>query len=234
MATQLRQNFPHLAPAMWGIIHAPGWSASPSTYEPRRPDGVSASRRKPHRTSVLPASRPSDPTNIVIPRVAELWAAVTARRHDPPTPRLGVSTSAPREQPGQSRRPTTGEPGLGGHRWWWGGRLRAVERPPGGGSFGWAGLGGGGHDADADRCGVDLAAGGGPGLAAARGRRCVGVACPGAGGGDRGRDRARLLVARSDGDLQFGVRLGFRPLAGHPGGFCPRSAPSATRTTLSP
>ena len=29
--------------------------------------------------------------------------------------------------------------------------------------------------------------------------------------------RARLLVARSDGDLQFGVRLGFRPLAGHPG-----------------
>ena len=33
--------------------------------------------------------------------------------------------------------------------------------------------------------------------------------------------RARLLVARSDGDLQFGVRLGFRPLAGHPGGaFC--------------
>jgi predicted N-acetyltransferase YhbS len=34
--------------------------------------------------------------------------------------------------------------------------------------------------------------------------------------------RARLLVARSDGDLQFGVRLGFRPLAGHPGwGFLP-------------
>ena len=40
---------------------------------------------------------------------------------------------------------------------------------------------------------------------------------------------ARLLVARSQGDEQFCVRVGFQPLAGHPGwGFLPIQDVQAT------